>query len=59
VSGPTFEQEELSFREALETYEKHLIARALEQNQGHTGKTAAMLDLPLRTLQRKIKKLGL
>jgi len=51
-----FEPEGLSLREAVEAYEKSLIASALEQNHGHTGKTAAMLNIPLRTLYGKIQK---
>ena len=49
-------QEELNFREAVEAYEKCLIAKALEQNLDNMAKTAARLDIPLRTLYRKIKK---
>jgi two-component system cell cycle sensor histidine kinase/response regulator CckA len=49
-------QEELNFREAVEAYEKRLIAEALEQNLDNMAKTAASLDIPLRTLYRKIKK---
>ena len=49
-------QEELNFREAVEAYEKRLIAKALEQNLDNMAKTAAGLGIPLRTLYRKIKK---
>jgi DNA-binding response OmpR family regulator len=49
-------QEELNFREAVEAYEKRLIAEALEQNLDNMAKTAAILGIPLRTLYRKIKK---
>ncbi len=49
-------QEELNFREAVEIYEKCLIAKALDQNLSNTAKTAASLGIPLRTLYRKIKK---
>ena len=55
-SNMELEQEDLSLREALEVYEKRLIARVLEQNRGHTKKTAEILDIPLTTLYRKIKK---
>ena len=54
--GLVFDQGGLSFRESVETFEKRLIARVLEQNSGHTGKTASILDIPLRTLYRKMKK---
>jgi DNA-binding NtrC family response regulator len=50
---------QLGLRKTLDEIEKRLIARKLMQNQGHTGKTAEMLDIPLRTLQRKIQKYGL
>lgn len=56
VSNLVFDQEGLHFRETVEMFEKRLIARVLEQNSGHTGKTATILNLPLRTLYRKIKK---
>jgi DNA-binding response OmpR family regulator len=49
-------QEELNFREAVEVYEKRLIATALEQNFDNMAKTATRLGIPLRTLYRKIKK---
>jgi two-component system cell cycle sensor histidine kinase/response regulator CckA len=47
---------ELNFREAVETYEKRVIANALAQNLDNTAKTAASLGMPLRTLYRKIEK---
>jgi DNA-binding NtrC family response regulator len=56
VEGEQKRQEELNFREAVEAYEKGLIAEALEQNLDNTAKTAASLGIPLRTLYRKIKK---
>jgi DNA-binding NtrC family response regulator len=49
----------LGLREALEEFEKRYIMHMLDQNNGHRGKTAHMLGLPLRTFQRKIKKFGL
>lgn len=48
-------EEKLTFREAVESYEKRLIADALTQNLGNMAKTAASLGIPLRTLYRKIK----
>ena len=48
--------EGLSLREAVEAYEKRLIARVLEQNGGNTENTAHVLNIPLRTLYGKIKK---
>lgn len=55
-SSMELDQEGLSLREALEAYEKRLITRVLEQHRGHTKKTAEILDIPLTTLYRKIKK---
>ena len=46
----------LSFREAVEVYEKRLIVSALAQHRDHMAQTAASLRMPLRTLYRKIKK---
>jgi two-component system response regulator AtoC len=48
-------QKNANFREAIETYEKDLIVTALEHNYGNMARTAASLDIPLRTLYRKIK----
>ncbi len=45
-----------SLHDAVEAYEKRLIARILDQHQGNTEKSAAMLQIPLRTLYGKIKK---
>ena len=52
-------QEGLRLHEALETLEKRLITKALEQHHWHRGKTAATLGIPRRSLQRKMKKFGL
>ena len=49
-------QEGLNFREAVEAYEKRLIADTLKQNADNTAKTAANLGLPLQTFYREIKK---
>lgn len=43
-------------RKGLEEVEKEIIADALKRNRWHRGKTAAMLNIPQRTLYRKIKK---
>ena len=50
---------QLGFQEALTEFEKRYLRRMLDQNQGHREKTAKMLEIPIRTFQRKIKKLGL
>ncbi|MBD3307277.1 PAS domain S-box protein [candidate division KSB3 bacterium] len=54
--NPEVDLKGLSFREAVEAYEQRLIARALAQNSNNIAKTAATLDIPLRTLYRKIEK---
>ena len=56
LSSDDAELEGRSLHEIVEACEKHVIARVLEQNQGHTDQTAAMLKIPLRTLYGKIKK---
>jgi DNA-binding NtrC family response regulator len=48
-------QNTMNFREAIEAYEKDLIVTALEHNRGNMAQTASSLDIPLRTLYRKIK----
>lgn len=52
-------QEDLRLHEALETLEKRLITRALEQHHWHRGRTSAALGIPRRSLHRKMKKYGL
>lgn len=49
-------QTNANFREAIEAYEKDLIVTALEQHHGNMAQTAVSLDIPLRTLYRKIKR---
>ena len=49
------EQNNMNFREAIEAYEKNLIVTALEHNHGNMAQTAVSLDIPLRTLYRKIE----
>jgi two-component system response regulator HydG len=51
-------QKARELRTALEEFEKQLILEALEQNQGHKGKTAAMLGIDRKTLYTKLKKYG-
>ncbi len=46
-------------RDALASFEKQVIERTLKRHGGNTKMAAEALDIPLRTLQRKIKKLGL
>ena len=56
ASNPEFELKGRSFSEAVEAFEKRLLARALAQNRDNMAKTAASLGMPLRTLYRKIEK---
>jgi transcriptional regulator with PAS, ATPase and Fis domain len=56
MMGPECDLTGLSFREAVEAYEKRLIVSALAQHRDHMAQTAASLRMPLRTLYRKIKK---
>ncbi|HEY4120374.1 MAG TPA: sigma 54-interacting transcriptional regulator [Byssovorax sp.] len=46
-------------REQVDRYEASLIERALEATGGHRGEAAKRLGLPLRTLARRIKLLGI
>jgi two-component system response regulator HupR/HoxA len=59
VPEPKVEQEGLSFRESVEAYEKHLIAKTLVQNNWHQAKAAKSLDISVRTLYNKMVKYGL
>ena len=45
--------------EAVQLLEKRMIAETLAHTGKHLGKTVAMLKIPRRTLQRKIKRYGL
>ena len=56
---PEWEVEGLSFDDAIATFEKHLIAKALAHNAGKRSETADLLGMPLKTLYNKIKKYGL
>ncbi|GAK53047.1 PAS modulated sigma54 specific transcriptional regulator, Fis family [Candidatus Moduliflexus flocculans] len=51
-----FDLKGLTFSEAVEAFEKRMIANALEQHVGNIGAAAKSLGLPLRTLYRKIEK---
>ncbi len=51
-----FDPMKMTFHEAIEAFEKYIIANTLAQNTWHRGKTAEMLDIPPRTLYNKIKK---
>jgi DNA-binding NtrC family response regulator len=49
----------LPIKERLQRYEARLLLDALETNNWNQTRTAEALDMPLRTLVHKIKKLGL
>ncbi len=51
--------EESGLQTTIEAFEKQYIARILEQNDWHRGKTAAFLCIPPKTLYRKMKKYGM
>lgn len=53
------DQNDLSFSEAVEIFEKNFITRALQQNENNKTKTAAMLGVDRKTLYAKIKKYGI
>jgi DNA-binding NtrC family response regulator len=44
-----------TLRQILDDVEKQYITRMLERHQGHRGRTADALGIPVRTLRRKIK----
>lgn len=46
-------------QEQLDTVERGILQRALEQNKGNKSKTAKSLDVSLRTLYYKLEKFGL
>ena len=56
VSAPELMLTGLNFREAIEAYEERLIAAAMKQNHNNTARAAKSLEMPLRTLYRKIEK---
>lgn len=59
IPNYTKEEQEISLADALERYEKQIIASMLEQNLGQRETTAAKLGIDRRTLYRKMKKYGL
>jgi len=48
-----------SFREAIETSEKNLLAKALDAAGGNQSKAAATLDMKLSTFRDKLAKYGI
>ena len=58
-SSKEFLQDSKGLRDAVELFEKDYIAKVLDHNQWHRGKTAKMLNIPERTLYRKLKQFKL
>ena len=58
-SNIDFSHKGAGLRDTLEMFEKDYIAKVLNQNQWHRGKTAKMLGIPERTLYRKLKQFQL
>jgi DNA-binding NtrC family response regulator len=48
-----------SLKERVERFERSTIVAVLRETDGHQTKAARLLDVPLRTLQHKIKSYGL
>jgi DNA-binding NtrC family response regulator len=48
-----------SLKEQVERFERSAIIAVLRETDGHQTKAARLLDVPLRTLQHKIKSYGL
>jgi len=48
--------EDADLSQSMETYERKLISMALSQCRWKKGKTASLLGITMRTLQRKLKK---
>jgi len=51
-------QHDLDLKKAIETLESRMIFDCLQKTRWHRGKTAEMLKIPRRTLQRKMVKYG-
>jgi len=58
-SNKEFLKDSRGLRDAVELFEKDYIAKLLDHNQWHRGKTAKMLNIPERTLYRKLKQFKL
>jgi len=56
VSAIAMNTEGLSLPEAVNAFEKRMIAEALAKNQDHKINTAKMLGIPRSTLHRKLKE---
>jgi len=51
-----FDYKGVGLREVMDAFEKQYLVRVLDQNRWHRGKAAAVLQLPAKTLYRKMKK---
>jgi len=51
--------EEFGLQASVEAFEKQYIIRILEQHEWHRGKTSAHLNIPPKTLYRKMQKYNL
>ena len=56
-AGPTIP--DALFQEALDTFERNFILRALEKGNWNVTATARYLGIPLSTLKHKMSRLGL
>lgn len=54
-----FDPEGMGFHDAVEAFERYLLEKALRQQAGHQRNTSEMLNIPPKTLYRKIRKYGL
>jgi DNA-binding NtrC family response regulator len=60
VPEARFEDDDrLDFRTRVARFEARVIIRALKKSRGNQTRAAVALDLPLRTLVHKLKKLGI
>ena len=59
IEAPDSEEisiEESGLHASVEAFEKQYIIRILEQHEWHRGKTSAHLNIPPKTLYRKMQK---
>jgi transcriptional regulator with PAS, ATPase and Fis domain len=47
---------DVGLRDVMDVLEKQYLVKILDQNRWHRGKTASVLQLPQKTLYRKMKK---
>jgi transcriptional regulator with PAS, ATPase and Fis domain len=56
LSSGGAQENDMELRTAVETFEKQYLKNALDRNHWHRGNTAGQLNIPSRTLYRKMKK---